>query len=348
MQHRYLLLFSFLVFSSISYAETTISLVNWEDYLSPRVIEAWKERTGANIDEIYIDNDVERDSIMLNAHKHKIDIAVMDEVSTFTFGGSGRLIELNEENIPNLKLIEPRWRKHCGKHGIPYFWGTLGIAYRTDKITTPPTSWRDILEPAEHLQGHISMLSDYNDMLTVPLLVNKAPLFGSDPADLEKAFIQLKAQTKHILTYEYGITYLQTSPSAEQLYMAQAYGGDQYTMNNISGKDIWNYVVPKEGSILWVDCLSVSSFSENIELSLAFLNFLHEPNIALMNATDSAFATPNIEAYKLLDESIQTDQSLYPPNEVLERSVLYQPVNDEIAQLRQRIVNAVLKIYESK
>ena len=43
--------------------------------------------------------------------------------------------------------------------------------------------------------------------------------------------------------------------------MALAYSGDQQVLNAVEGVhgEPWRYVVPEEGTLLWVDCLSVPS-----------------------------------------------------------------------------------------
>ena len=60
------------------------------------------------------------------------------------------LAPLDLEQIPNLKHIDKHWLTAfpaAQGYAAPYFWGTMGIAYRSDLVTTPPTSWMDILKP---------------------------------------------------------------------------------------------------------------------------------------------------------------------------------------------------------
>ena len=44
---------------------------------------------------------------------------------------------------------------------------------------------------------------------------------------------------------------------------------------------IWNYVVPKEGSNVWIDSWCIPKDAQHIENAEKFLNFLCRPDIAL-------------------------------------------------------------------
>lgn len=333
----------------IAAANEPIRLLNWEDYLGENVIEQWDSSSGHTLEQVYFDSDEKRDAILINSSRHQIDLAIIDEVTAKRFGREQGLIELNESNVPNSKHIAPFWRERCGHYALPYFWGTLGIAYRTDKVKNPPRSWRDILEPNEALKGHIGMLNDITDMLAPALFLADRSINTENSQALKEVFTVLKAQTKDVLTYDYAITYLQASPKAAQLHMAMAYSGDQFTLNEITGEEgLWEYSVPEEGTILWVDCMAISAKSDHQQEALEFINYLNEPKIAAQNAEEIYFATPNLSALKYMSNDTLNDKGVYPDQHIIDRSQLYEEMNNETIQLRQRITNAVINIYESQ
>lgn len=327
----------------------TLRLLNWEAYLSNEVTEKWKTKTGHSIEEIHFDNDEKRDSILLNSKHHNIDIAVVDEIVAKRFGQDGRLVKLDENKLPNLKNIGPFWRERCSQYAVPYFWGTLGIIYRSDVVTEAPTSWKDILEPAPKLKGHIGMLNDYTDMLAPALFLNGHDLNTANTRELKQAFKTLKDQVSDVLTYEYPITFLQNSPQKNDLHMAVAYGGDQYTINEMLGQEgLWKYAVPEEGTVLWVDCLAITSGSQHKEEALNFINHLNEPKIAAKNSTALFFATPNEPAMSYLPNDFKNNKAIFPNVEILKKSGLYKLLSNENVKQRLRITNAITNIYESK
>lgn len=327
----------------------TLSVLNWEEYLSESVIQMWQEETGHTVEQVLFDNDEKRDSILMKPDHHRIDIAIVDETVAERFGESGLLVGLSEDRLPSISNAGEFWRNRCGNYAVPYFWGTLGIVYRSDKFEQPPSSWKDLLEPEDNMKGHVGMLDDYTDMLAPALFMMGKNLNSEDKEDLAQAFNILKRQTNDVLTYEYAITYLHAGNRREDLYMALAYGGDQYTMNNISeSEELWKYVIPEEGTVLWVDCLAIPKTSKNIELALDFIEFLNRPEIAAINAEDVYVATPNEAALQITSDAYNGDPEVFPSQDILNKSALYKPLSNENVETRLRITNAILNIHESQ
>lgn len=345
------IIFAFiLVVLSVDTHAETLRILNWEDYLHPRVIEIWKQETDVDIEQIYFDSDEDRDEILNDASSGNIDIAVVDEAVSELFGGKGKIEKLDESNIPNLKHIDPFWRRACGQYTIPYMWGTLGIGYRSDKVDQAPHSWNALLQPDDDLQGHIGILGDYRDMLAPALFVLGYSLNTGNEGELKAAFEILKNQASSVLTYEYAITLMKNGgKDAEQLHMALVYGGDQNVINEIIGKPgLWQYSVPREGTILWVDCLAAIQESPRNKLALQFIDFLNRPDIAAMNAEFLGFGTPNQSAIQHMSEDYRSNQSIFPSQDILSRSQQYKVLDKNNIILRKRITSAIRKIHESQ
>ncbi len=330
------------------YAEP-LKFLNWEAYLSETVQQQWEKQSSNSIEIIHFDNDAKRDEILLNSKHHNIDLAIVDELVAERFGEEGMLIRLTEDNVPSLKHMGTFWRERCGNYAVPYFWGTLGIVYRADKVTTPPSSWNDLLTPSEQLKGHIGMMDDHTDMLAPVLFLNQQELNTEDPDALKQAFETLQAQIPHVLTYEYIVTFLQSSPNADDLHMALAYGGDQYAVNELqNNQSLWKYIIPAEGTVLWVDCLAITASSKQQQKALDFINYLSTPAISAQNAEDLYYATPNDDAMKLLSEEFRNDSEIFPEHELLRKSGLYEVLSNDNIRQRLRITNAIINIHESQ
>lgn len=341
---------SFLLLASLATHAESLRILNWEEYLAPEVIAIWEKETGAGIEQLYFDNDEDRDEILNDAAPGNIDVAVVDEAVSEMFGAKGKIEKLDETGIPNLRHVDPFWKKACGEYTVPYMWGTLGLAYRSDKIKDPPKSWRNLLQPDERLKGHIGMLDDYRDMLAPALFLLGHSLNTDEEPELKAAFEYLKRQAPSVLTYEYAITLIAGGQDrADQLYLALVYGGDQHTMNELVGKlGLWQYSVPQEGTILWVDCLAVIQDSHRKAQARQFIDFLNRPEIAAMNAEALGFGTPNIAAVPHMSSAYRADLAVFPSQEILDRSQQYEVLDKDNIILRKRITGAVRKIHESE
>jgi spermidine/putrescine transport system substrate-binding protein len=335
--------------STATHAAETLSLLNWEEYLSEAVIERWEAETGVKIQQVYFDSGDKRDEVLAKPD-HQIDISLTELISANRFGERGLLEPIDFKALPNLKHVSERWRNSCGAHAIPYLWGTLGIAYRTDRMPVAPQSWADLLQPTRSDEPHIIMMEDHEDILAGPLLYRQHSINTSSNEDLKAAFDMLTAQSSAVLTYEYAITSLRSQRYLDKADMALAYSGDQQVLNEVEGVEgePWRYVVPKEGTLLWVDCLSVPAKGSKKELAYRFLNFISDPQIAALNATDLGVATPNAAARALQPAEISEDPTIYPTEAVLQNSQIYEPRPMQATQTRRRIISALINAHDAR
>ena len=82
-----------------------------------------------------------------------------------------------------------------------YTWGMTGIVYNK-KIhqKPPPTSWNDLWDPA--YKGRVILLNDSREVFGMALKKNGWSNNSTDPAQLAKAFQDLKALAPDVLAYD--------------------------------------------------------------------------------------------------------------------------------------------------
>jgi spermidine/putrescine transport system substrate-binding protein len=324
----------------------TLNLLIWEKYISPKVLERWTKETGISVRQIFFDSGDDRDRLLADPNSD-VDLAILNENVTSLYSRNGKLMEVSDKTVPSAKNSVPRWRERCAGYALPYFWGTLGIAYRADKVATPPTSWNDLLKPEKALAGHIAMQTGYDDLLTPALILTGSQVSTEDPAELKKAFEALKAQAPSVKTYDYVITSAQNATYGKDIYMALAYSGDQFVLSDTTSLP-WKYVLPKEGSVLWVDCLAANANSKRRDSAMRFLNFINQPDVAAENAIYLSLPTTNAAAIPLLPEKMRSDPQIFPPQDVVEASQFYREYPATVVQLRKRIVSAVTGIHDAQ
>lgn len=344
---KHLLAFA-LSFCSLSVLADELNVYIWEDFIAPELIDMWQEKTGHKLNLVFYDNDGDRDEVMGSGNKQIFDLAVIDSVGTQLFGKNNKILALSPDHLPSLKYIEPRWKDSCGNFGMPYFWGTLGIIYNSEKVTPPPSSWGHLLKPEVKYKGHVVMLKDTIDTLAVPLLYEHKSINSEERVDLESAFSLLKNQSDMLLGYGYALTYAKDKEESNDMYMALGYSGDDIVLNSSIEKPIWAYVVPTEGTAVWMDCFTVIADSPRVELALNFLDFINQPKNAAINSEYQELPTPNMAALRLLPASVLNNAAIYPNRAVLENGQEYRILSDANMSLRNRIVDAVIKYHDAK
>ena len=91
------------------------------------------------------------------------------------------------------------------------------------------------------------------------------------------------------------------------------------------------YVVPKEGSNVWLDSWVIPKNAQNKENAELFINFLCRPDIALMNFDYITYSTPNTVARDMIeDDEIRESTIAFPSDEILDNCETYQYLGDDI------------------
>jgi len=265
------------------------------------------------------------------------------------FGKNNLLIGISESMVPNIANIDKRWKESCGNFGVPYFYGTVGILYDITQNASPPNSWADLLSPSKEHQGHVGMIKDMTDTLIPPLLYLGYNLNSEKEDELKKAYQLLRQQAPYVASYDYVLTAVQEKGDRKQtIHLALGFSGDQYTLNDLTGTDNWSYVIPQEGTALWVDCISIPRQSTNQKSALAFLNYLSTPQVAADNTEDIYSPTTISAARKLLSNETANDTDLFPEEEELSNAQMYRILSDSNLQLRRRNLNTLVKQHDAQ
>lgn len=325
---------------------STLNIYLWEDTLSPQVIESWQSKYNTPVHISHFDNDDERSLLMMKSTQLPFDIVLLDNISANIYGNMGSFEPLTD--LPNRKYNDSKWNQACGDYAVPYFWGTVGIAYRKDLIKQPPATWQEFVHPKEELIGKIGMIDDTIDTF-LPLFYS----LGLSPvtdnrSEIQQAYPALQDFSQRVLTFDYLLSYFRSHGITDKLQMALAYSGDHYSLNRLFGQDIWGYTLPEGETYVWVDCLAINSHSKNKKVAKEFLNYLSDPIVAAINATDIKAATPNLRALKLVPDWYRNDASLFPSNERMENSYIDSILSAENISLRTKIINRIVKNHEAQ
>jgi spermidine/putrescine transport system substrate-binding protein len=256
----------------------------------------------------------------------------------------GWIEAIDHKRLKNLKHIIPRWAKAFAAsetHGVPYFWGNLGIAYREDLVDKPPASWMDLYKPDESLRGRIVMNKTSRDLIGMALKALGYSANSVDRDELRAAERLLMHQKPFVRAYSYVSLNAQSAMVSGEVAMAMMYSGDALMLMEHHPKI--RFVLPKEGGNLWVDYLTVAAKSSNKALAYAFIDFLNEPQNAAQLAQFVYYATPNKAAEALLPEEHLTDPVIYPSAEVLSRSEPNRPLPARTIKLRNEIFSRVTR-----
>ncbi|TVR58311.1 MAG: spermidine/putrescine ABC transporter substrate-binding protein, partial [Candidatus Competibacteraceae bacterium] len=187
-------------------AQRELVFLTWSEYMDPELIERFEEDHGVRVRMVYFEGDDHRNDLLILSDTKGYDVVMVDDLLVLTYARRGWLAPLSEEEMPNLRHVDPKWNKaYDGTkgYGVPAFWGTFGIAYREDLVPESIESWRQLFEPADALRGKIVMIRQQWDLIATALKALGYSVNSTDAAELAEAESLLMKQKPFVGSYGY-------------------------------------------------------------------------------------------------------------------------------------------------
>lgn len=193
------------------------------------------------------------------------------------------------------------------KYSVPYCWGTVGILYNKTMVDEPIDSWSVLWDPK--YKDSILMQDSVRDAFGVTLKYLGYSLNSTDLDELNEAKNLLIRQKP--LVQAYVVDQVRDKMIGNEAAIGVIYSGEAiYTQKENPNLE---YVIPKEGSNIWIDSWVIPKNAEHKENAEKFINFLCRPDIALKNFEYITYSTPNEAARELIeDESIRNSKIAFP------------------------------------
>lgn len=313
----------------------TLKVFNWSDYIHEDALSQFEKQTGCSIVYDNYSSDSELETRLATA-AGSYDIVFPSDRALAALLAKGLLQPLDRERLPNFRHLDPQFLAPPvdpeNRFSVPYFWGTLVVGIRTDKIKMDAAkndsakigAGQGELEVLFDLQnrGRITMLDDMENVIAAALSHLGFPLNSVDSSHLAAAQQLLIEQRPLVQAYT-SDSYRDRLISGEA-WAALGWSGDllqadaELRNSGPRGARV-KAIVPASGTMLWFDSMAIPKTAHNVELALAFINHLLTPAIAAMNAEKVNYATPNLAARDLLPPAILADESIYPSPETLRR-----------------------------
>lgn len=317
----------------------SLNFYNWTNYIDDEILRMFEAECGVRI--VYDTYSSNEDLLAkLQAGATGYDLIVPSDYMVSIMIQLDMLQELDHANIPNLSNISPRFFDAPYDpgfvHSVPYQWGTTGIAVDLDAVNDEPDGWASLFDPEIVAQfgGRVSLLNDGRETLGAALKYLGYSLNTTDPAELEEAKQVLLAVKPYIATFD--------SDGFEELLLsgetviAHSWSGNAFQAIFSNPDRNLEYVIPAEGSVIWVDNMAIPRTASSPYTAEVFINYILEPEIGAMLTNFNYYTSPNDASFEFLDEDVRTDPGIYPPDDVLERLEFISDVG-EATLLYERI-----------
>ena len=279
---------------------------NWDGYMAPDAMDAFKAATGHTGEVVKHATNEEIMGKLVASGGKGYDVVFVSSPFAEVLNKLGLTETIDASKVPNLANLYPEAASLAYDPGntfsVPYTWGTTGLCYRSDLVKAEPSSWNDLLKPADDIKGKTTMLATDRWLLAAGQLADGFSVNETDPAKMEQVKNTLIEAKKTLLAYD-DTTFYAKLVSGEAL-MVQAWDGwCNYGITD--NKDI-KYVIPKEGSDLWVDTMVVLKASENKDAAFQFINFMLDAKNHAWAAENILYKVPNKAAMESLPAELAT------------------------------------------
>jgi len=198
--------------------------------------------------------------------------------------------------IPGLPVVRqpsPKYLHHFydrdNKYSLPYAFSLAGIALRAADVKTPLSQWNQLFSEAHYKVAH---LPD-DDALESSLLA-KAGMRNSSVTSTATA--------------------------------AASTGNEPIQVDSIANlkkkfatQPGWRFVLPGEGSVIFMHCAVIPANSPSLEKSAAALTEFFAPEIISRLAEENYLGVTQLAAFKLLTPASTGDALIYPPDRILDK-----------------------------
>jgi spermidine/putrescine transport system substrate-binding protein len=322
-----------------------IVISNWDAYMPKDLLDRFKAATGYDAEvTVHATNEEIMGKVVAGGGKG-YDVLFVSGQFAQALNQLGLVETLDHSKLANLKNLYPEASKLKHDPGntfsIPYSWGTTGLCYRSDVVKTAPTSWNDLLKPAPDLVKKVTMLATDRWLLGAGFKAQGMSVNETDPAKLEAAKALLIEAKKSLLAYD-DTTFYSKLVSGEASLVHAWDGWCNYgTAENAAIK----YVIPKEGTDLWVDTIVITKASENKEAAHAFLDFILQPDVAKWVSENIMYKTPNKQGMESLEKALF---GKYPNLSISPADLLQQEQLLDVGKAQKDYSRAVTEIMNAK
>ena len=306
-----------------------VVVYNWGEYMDPDVIADFEKETGIKV--VY--EEFETNEIMypkVAAGAAQYDLICPSDYMISKMLANDMLQPINFDHIPNYANIDEKYIEQSkgfdpeNKYSIPYCWGTVGILYNTTMVDDPVDSWEILWN--EKYADDILMQDSVRDAFMIP-----EKMLGYDINTVNEDEIAAAAQLlmdQKPLVQAYVIDQVRDKMIGEEAALGVIYSGEAiYTQRENENLE---YVIPKEGTNVWIDSWVIPKNAKNVENAEKFLDFLCRGDIALRNFDYITYSTPNKAARELIeDEEIRESTIAFPTEEMLANSQVFVYIGEE-------------------
>lgn len=333
---NFILVFNLYACKNVETKET-LYVYNWGIYLDESVIGKFEDKY--NVKVIYDTYDTNEEMFaVINSGGRVYDVLCPTDYMIEKMINQNLLYSYDLTTLKNYENIDKRIFKIIqsfdknNTYVIPYVHSTLGLIYNKtilDEKNLPyPKSWSDLWY--EGYKKEIFMQDAMRDLLMVGLKKNNFSMNTTNQNELDIATADLIKQKP--LVNAYMIDTLRDKMVSGEGAISVMYSGEVEYITTEGKKYEYEYILPTEGVNFTIDAWVIPQNSQNKELAKKWIDFMLEPDIALLNYDYMHYGISNLSAIELIKErdgeSAVENEAIFPNLDDVDKYEIYKDLGD--------------------
>ncbi len=297
---------------------TTVNVYNWGEYISDGsdgsmdVVSEFERLTGARVNYSNFESNENMYSKLAGGGV-SYDVIAPSDYMIERLIEENMLLEIDYNNIPNMKYISEDCKKPFydpeGKYTVGFNTGRTILIYNKKLVKDTPDSWSVLWD--EQYKNKVLMFNNSRDAFAIAQAVLGQDLNTTNEQDWVRA-AELLAKQKDAVNPVYVMDEVFNLMESGEYAFATYYAGDYELM--VENNDDLGFCFPKEGVNEFYDAFCIPSCSQNKKGAEAFINFMHEPEVAFENEEYIYYASANTTVAENKDSSLFKSEAVYPEN----------------------------------
>ena len=275
----------------VDFKSKEINIYTWAEYVPQDMIDCFGLVYNVKVNADYFSSNEELYTKMsFGKDANPYDVVHPSDYMIAVLIREGLLQKLDPSKLPNNKNLDTGLINSYGKsidYVVPYQMGTQAIVYNSKTVTNPPTSWADLWNT--DYKGRIVSVDDNRVVIGMTLLSLGYDVNSTDKAQLEEAKQKMIELMPNIRVFDSDSP--KTSLLAGEVDLGIVWNGEAFLAKKEN--PAFEYVFPKEGSIIFYDGMGIPVNAPHPDISYAWFNYFMQGDVSWLTLVDYPYTNPN-------------------------------------------------------
>ena len=311
-----------------------LNIWTWGIYCPDFATESFEEKYGIKVNCSFYHGNEELWSKIQAGHAD-LDIIQPSNHMIKRFANAGLLEALDLTKIPNYAGLSEGFKNadyntvEGKQYSVPYTFGVMGLAYRTDMIKEKPVSWGALWD--DKYKGRIAFSRNPVDAC---FAVGKYLGFDISEYDtdtdakLEKVKSKMREQNPLLLKRIESLEEMKNLLASGEIWLTSADDGMIHKMQ-LEGQPV-EFVLPEEGAAAWIDQFCMMADAPHKDNAYKWIDHMLSPEIAAQMIQKMGYMVVNAEAASALPKEMA--EILKYSDEETQRLVPYPTLEPETSE----------------